>query len=77
MVDDIGNISIAEHLGEWRHGTRVNHATDLLALQSFEHHVYLLRCVVFIDGAIAFERWKRTGQAFATCLVTGGTVRCE
>src|ERR1700681_2984950 len=61
IVDDAGNLGVAEHAGKRRHGAGIDHAARAGALHSIEDYVNVFCRVVFVDDAASLERRKHAG----------------
>src|ERR1700677_1506525 len=72
VVDDVGDVDIAQDAGEWRHGGGIEHTPGLGALQSIQHDANVLRRVVLGDDTASLDRRVRPGPSLPLLPRAGG-----
>src|SRR5258708_37531149 len=77
VIDNIGDLGIAERAGKGRHRAAVDQASHLSVVQTLQHHLDALGGLLVVDDGVALERRERTRQAFAVGLMAGRAVSGE
>src|SRR4029079_5818472 len=77
VVNDVGNVAVAERIAERGHWARVNDATYVGALQAMQHGADMDGRIGVVDRCVALERWECTGQAFAIALMASRAIGGE
>lgn len=74
MVDDVGDLRIIEHSLKRRHGSLIDHAHDVLAMQAVQNRLNLFGRVCILYHVIILERWECAGQTRTRGLMAGSAV---
>jgi hypothetical protein len=77
VIDDIGDLGVAERAGKGWHRATVDQAPHLGVVQTSQHNLDVLRGLVVVDDGVAFERRERARQAFAVGLMARRAVSGE
>src|SRR6185312_16643997 len=75
VIDDVGDVGIAQGRAEWRHRAGIDGAADVGPLQSVQHDVDVLCRVGVIDHRVTLEWRECSGQAFTGGLMASGAGR--